>query len=100
MRFLPGFGNRSSYNPTGLATASVLDAGTLAALLFDRLSDFDGAALAAALVRLPFSFGIAGVFIFVSFGALVSFEYPPPLRGHLMSSLPPSLSQSRKASGR
>jgi hypothetical protein len=58
MRFLPGFGNRSSNNPTGLATASVLDAGTLAALLFDRLSDFDGAALAAALVRLPFHLGL------------------------------------------
>jgi hypothetical protein len=54
-----------------LAIASVLGAGTLAALLFERLSDFEGAALAAAVVRLPFSFGIAGVFIIVSFGALV-----------------------------
>jgi hypothetical protein len=43
----------------------------LAALLFERLSDFEGAALAAAVVRLPFSFGMAGVFIIVSFGALV-----------------------------
>jgi hypothetical protein len=43
----------------------------LATLLFDRLSDFDGAALAAAFVRLRSSFGMAGVFIIVSFGALV-----------------------------
>jgi hypothetical protein len=46
----------------------------LAALLLAGVSDFAGTALAGVVFRLFLSFGIAGVFIIVSFGEVVLFH--------------------------